>query len=329
MKQDYLTYTAEELAQDTAFIRWVRAENAPSATAWEVWLQAHPQQADKVAVAKALVRAVSWETPELSATRKREIWATIDSATSGQPAKTVPLTHHKWWTWAAAASVALLLGIAWWATNATVSSEQTLQTAKTETLEEVLPDGSVVHINAVSRLTYQPQNWQHQRTVNLEGEAFFEVEKGVPFLVKTPAGQVEVLGTSFNVEARDGIFRVLCYTGKVSVTTTSGQTSILTPQQGAFWEGSQLRVRTINDRKDIAWQTQMHHFTNAPLAEVMAALERQYPVSITYPDDLSERQYSGFFKSGNLEEALQGICWPLNLRFTIENDQVTIFTNDE
>ncbi len=324
MKQDYLTYEPEDLAQEEAFLQWVRGTDPASALQWETWLEAHPEQAEKVATARALVAAVQWEVPALGEERKKNLWVAIDKATSEAETKQLPLRRRLTWSWAVAASIALLLAAGWWWTNSSVDTPLMVSTERTKTLKEALPDGSMVTMNAGSNITYVPANWQRERTILLEGEAFFEVEKGTPFIVKTPLGQVEVLGTSFNVEAREGIFRVNCYTGKVKVTTSAGETTILTPQEGTFLQNGKLQIRTINNQNDIAWQDQIHHFDNVPLAEVFAALERQYAIAVQYPADIGKRQYAGFFKSNDLEQALQTVCWPLNLQFSIDGQQVTI-----
>ena len=85
-------------------------------------------------------------------------------------------------------------------------------------VSHALPDGSQVILNSDSELEYN-DNFSHDRTLNLNGEAFFQVEKGKSFTVVTNEGEVAVLGTSFNVLARDGVFVVSCKTGKVRVYT--------------------------------------------------------------------------------------------------------------
>jgi len=328
MKQDYLTYESEDLAQEEAFLQWVRGTDPASAPLWEAWLEAHPEQVEKVATARALVAAVQWQVPALGEERKKALWVAIDKATSKKQAKRLPLRRRSTWTWAIAASIALLLAAGWWWTNSSVETPLMVSTERTETTKTTLPDGSIVSMNAVTNITYAPANWQRERTIMLEGEAFFEVEKGTAFIVKTPLGQVEVLGTSFNVEAREGIFRVNCYTGKVKVTTSTGETTILTPQEGTFLQNGKLQARTLSNRNDIAWQDQIHYFDDVPLTEVFAALERQYAITVQYPAAIGKRQYAGFFKSNDLEQALQTVCWPLSLQFSIDGQQVTISAND-
>ncbi len=323
MKQDYLTYSAEELAQETEFIRWVQSAEKSLATRWEVWIQDHPEQAQKVADARALVEAVNWPIPELSASAKADMWEAIDQATT--EAKVVPMQRRRLWVWSAAAAVVLLLAAGWWLTQE--AEPTSLYAARTENGQFSLPDGSSVSLNAVTEVQYDANNWSEERRISMQGEAFFEVEKGVPFIVETPYGTVEVLGTSFNVEARLGTFRVNCYTGKVRVTLPGGEQTTITPQQGVEAINGQLVQRTVANRNDIAWQDRIHHFNERPLKEVIAELKRQYPVEVDLPEDLADRTYTGSFKNNNLEEALQSICWPMRLQYSIDQNQVLIREN--
>ena len=80
-----------------------------------------------------------------------------------------------------------------------------------------LPDNSEVVLNSGSEIQYKKWNWDNNRSLNLEGEAFFKVAKGKKFEVNTTVGKVTVLGTQFNVKQRENYFDVSCYEGKVKV----------------------------------------------------------------------------------------------------------------
>ncbi|MEL6968865.1 MAG: FecR domain-containing protein [Bacteroidota bacterium] len=322
MKPEYLTYDIEELAQDADFIRWVKQSDTSLVSTWDTWLQAHPEQAEKVDAAKALVKAVEWPVPSLSKEQRTSMWDNIAAATT-EEAPVVQLPARRRWLWSAAAAAVLVLSVAgwWWM----LQSEPTALFAdRTEQGEFALPDGSVVSLNAVTEIRYAAHNWNKERRLRLEGEAFFQVEKGVPFIVETPYGTVEVLGTSFNVEARADVFRVNCYTGKVRVSLPNGESETITPKQGVEAVDGQLLARTVENENDIAWQQSIHHFTDQPLREVFAELERQYLVQVSFPETIRNQSYTGSFKSGELETALQSICWPLKLSFTINQNQVQI-----
>ena len=91
----------------------------------------------------------------------------------------------------------------------------------------LLPDKSVVVLNSQSSIAYSKM-FAMYRKIKLDGAAYFEVEKGKVFTVKTAYGEVEVLGTKFEVIARPDWFEVTCFEGKVKVKSGKNAT-ILSP----------------------------------------------------------------------------------------------------
>src|SRR5210317_1613853 len=92
----------------------------------------------------------------------------------------------------------------------TTTLDTTISTLAAQKTEIALPDGSLSKLNATSSLTYNKHNFESTRTLTLDGEAFFDVEKGNTFSVETNNGIVSVLGTEFNVKNRNSIFEVIC-----------------------------------------------------------------------------------------------------------------------
>lgn len=330
MKDNYRHISAEEIAQDDDFILLVRNNDASQQMLLDQWLLDYPEQQEKLGTARALVEAIAWSVPQLGQDRKASLWEAIEAGTEeGAKIKSLP-RRNRWWIGAAAA-VALLLLAGWWFSNNDLSGEmQLIAAAPTETITHLLPDESVVSLNAVSELSYVEDNWSKERSLQLKGEAFFEVQKGKKFQVNTTLGTVEVLGTSFNVEERNGRLRVQCYTGKVRVSVNTGESIILNPQEAIDWTGGALRKYPTTNEQAIAWRQQLHHFDGVPLSEVFAELERQYNITVNYSPEIGKRIYEGFFKSGDLEEALTSICWPMKLTYKIqEGSKVVVITTDE
>ena len=75
----------------------------------------------------------------------------------------------------------------------------------------LLPDNSQVTLNSGSEIEYKKANWENDRSLELNGEAYFKVAKGKIFEVNTPLGKVTVLGTQFNVKQWGNRFEVTCY----------------------------------------------------------------------------------------------------------------------
>jgi transmembrane sensor len=323
MKPDYLTYDAEALAQEQPFIAWVK--RGEGAQAWREWLAEHPEQEAKLAAARQLVQAIDFAEARPSSEQRERMWANIEQSTreaEDVEARVVPLWKRPAAWLSAAASVALLVLAGWWLWQNAAGPEQ-LATQAGEREEYKLPDGSRVTLNAATQLSYKREEWRNRRAVDLAGEAFFEVKEGARFLVNTDYGSVEVLGTSFNVEARPRAFAVHCFTGKVRVRY-AGQDTVLLPGQGSRLQNGRLATELFEGEKAAAWRTGVHHFESVPLREVFAELERQFGYQVDYPPAVAERRYTGFFESGTLPEALQAVCWPMKLEYEIQEEEESV-----
>lgn len=165
----------------------------------------------------------------------------------------------------------------------------------------ILADGTMVHLNAGSKLTYPVRFAGGRRMVALEGEAYFEVTKDEehPFVVRTPFGEINVLGTSFNVNAYTDA--KTCYTtlvsGKVSYTASSKETVTLLPGEQAVATGGRIEKRTVDVEEYIGWMKGVYTFNNRSLEEIMKTFERWYDVRIYYETPaLRELTYSGNLK---------------------------------
>ncbi|MEL7004441.1 MAG: FecR family protein [Bacteroidota bacterium] len=189
------------------------------------------------------------------------------------------------------------------------------------------PDGSSVHMNADSKLSYNQLFWSKNRRVSFSGEGIFEVEKGNPFSVKSPNGFVLVKGTKFNVFDREGNFKVACVSGEVEVFgKESDQPIQLTKGYGSI-NGQRAIKQDL--KKELAWSFGEFYFESTPLHLVLVTLEVQYDVTIDYKSIDQNRIYTGYFNNLNLDEALKLVCIPLQLNYEIlEEDQIRIFNKE-
>ncbi|MFV0377444.1 MAG: FecR family protein, partial [Mangrovibacterium sp.] len=148
-------------------------------------------------------------------------------------------------------------------------------------------DGTEVWLNSGSKLKYPNQFNSENRTIELEGEAYFKVTRNaqLPFKVKTKAMEVEVLGTSFNVSAYndDTKVDVVLEEGKVKLNQLNGtEIGVLKPGEQASLdtESRQMTVARINTKLYTNWKDGRLEFKGEPLGEVARKLERWYNVSI-------------------------------------------------
>jgi len=323
---DYSTYSAAELAQDDGFIRWVRDADAESTRFWEDWLSEHPGRSGEVAAARRLVEALRFEEERPPADRVDQLWSRIEAAVDqGEETGASPARRRRlrWLGYAAAACALALLVLQWWNSR----GWEVIETDAGQQFAYELPDGSVVELNAATTLRYHPGRFGRERVVELSGEAFFDVVEGSDFEVRTGRGAVRVLGTTFNVLAREASFAVDCFTGRVAVGLSDGQEEVeLTPARGARLNpgtGS-LSTYTFEKTEQATWRRRMITYDGKLLGEVFEALERQFDVTVVAPAAVEAREAKGFFRTRILFEALEDLLQPMDLGFEVRNDTVFV-----
>jgi transmembrane sensor len=194
------------------------------------------------------------------------------------------------------------------------NAKTSITTGIAQKTELYLPDESSVMLNALSNISYSEKKWQDNRHVNLTGEAFFKVAKGSRFDVETVDGIISVLGTQFNVKAREGYFEVICFEGLVAVKV--GQKIVELPPDNMFRiiNGETSTSSSLIDASP-SWLRNESSFKSVPFKLVLEEVERQYDVSITSKNIDLEQLFTGRFTHDNLSLALNSISLPLNLQF--------------
>jgi ferric-dicitrate binding protein FerR (iron transport regulator) len=182
-----------------------------------------------------------------------------------------------------------------------------------------LADGSRVEMNAASRLRYS-KNFLKKREFALVGEAYFSVEPGAaPFIVKTENSRVEVLGTEFNVRARDNTTTVAVASGKVTLADKKHRDVILqSGEMSRVEEGhSPTPPEAANLDEFFAWRQGRLEFQRTPLHLVLAELERQFDVNIqlAHPDSTGLTLTAAFEIEQPITEVLTALCLTFNWEF--------------
>ena len=227
-----------------------------------------------------------------------------------------------WPLLAAAASVLLLL----YAGNFFLTDSNSIETGNMTTLSYRFEDQSAVVLNDGSKLVFDEANWQQERVVDLRGEAIFTVQKGIPFIVNTPNGIVEVLGTSFNVRAWGGKLYVECYEGSVRVSSNHQETILTQAQSVNVKDGQMEETQTISHQKPL-WTTGSSRFFGENLNQVFKELERQYNIKVNIPT--VNRNFNGGFKHNDLETALKDICLPMGLTYDFSENKKEVIISGE
>lgn len=224
------------------------------------------------------------------------------------------------WVWKVAASLVFVVGAGLLALQL---ANETITTGLGNTAEVELPDGSTVALNASSELAYNKISWIWSRDLSMEGEAFFEVEKGSVFTVHSDLGQTKVLGTSFNINTRNLSYKVQCYTGKVKVDSRN-QITMLTKGQGVKFEYDQKVESFQFDTQIENWVKGEHHFSNETLGSVLDEFELSYGFKTILNDTLRSMKYSGYFPANDMDMALKLICDPMEMTYLKQGDKILI-----
>lgn len=186
-----------------------------------------------------------------------------------------------------------------------------------------LPDDSEVTLNAGSEVSYKKWNWDSQRRLHLEGEAFFKVTKGRTFDVVTDYGTVTVVGTRFNVKQRGQRLEVICYEGKVRVQDHAFSV-LLTPGESVVYENNTGNEGITRETKPM-WIGNRISFRSESFAAVLAEIERQYDIVISAENINTPQRFTGTIPTDNIDTALQIISSTYNFNYTKSGKNRIIF----
>jgi ferric-dicitrate binding protein FerR (iron transport regulator) len=230
-----------------------------------------------------------------------------------------------------AASLLLIMffgGILYYYTSTNTIIYETAANKETVTL----PDGTVIALNRYSQLSYERDFADKNRTVHLEGEAFFDVEANThkPFIILTEKTTVQVVGTSFNVSAYDSSqsVEVIVETGIVSLQPKTGdqKLQLVAGQKGIYSKSKGELTRTDNDDINFrSWNTQHIVFVENDLRSVIETLKRTYNADIRISTDIpASCSVTVTFDNQTLESVLRVLESTLNLKYTIVGNKVEI-----
>ena len=259
-----------------------------------------------------------------------------------------------WLKWSlAAAAVIVVLGAGWLllSRNKPVTDKQTIVASGRDSRSTMtLPDGSIVRLNAKSKVSYAEGFGKTTREVFLTGEAYFEVthNERIPFIVHTDEADIKVLGTKFNVRNYSNEHRMeaALLTGSIELTLhTDEQHKILlkpsdkiivkkeaagdatiTPDTG----NKKVELTSIKMQDSVivetSWLNDKMAFYDKPFSEIALDLERQFDVTIEFKNkDISGYKYTGVYDEARAEDILKILQMIKPFQYTINNKQITIY----
>ena len=196
-----------------------------------------------------------------------------------------------------------------------------------------LPDGTRLWLNSCTTLEYAENYGHSNRSIYLDGEAYFEVAKNkdLPFVVKANGIDVKAIGTAFNVSAymEDSQLTTTLFNGKVAVQPTlTKQEVLLEPNQVAVYDKSRNKIEVVPyDKKLFAqWRGGFLSFEMMYLQDITKLLERNYNVVFRYENQgIKKLRFSGSFRNNeDLSEILNVIKTNTGIRYQILKDTIVI-----
>ena len=177
-------------------------------------------------------------------------------------------------------------------------TQHVVKTPKGGQINMRLPDGTKVWLNADSRVAFLSNLGAQHREVTVSGEVYFEVAKldGKRFTVKSTSGEIEVLGTKFNVRAypEDESMQTALVEGSLAMKTNMDRIVLKPNQVGVASTSQRITVSEHEHIMDvIAWKNGLFLFENTTLADVGRQLGRWYNIQVQLSEGLANRRITG------------------------------------
>lgn len=307
-----------ELLSDDSFLAWYFRSDEDHWKHWEELRKKDPVLCGQMEEAGKIIEAIVSGNVKVSASQqvaaRVRLMSRIQAWEERQGGPAVPaLTGRRRFLWRslAAASVALLMAVAYWVLTDTGKSRFYAEAGSVRRIE--LPDGSVVDLNGSSSMKTYFGNGK-DREVWLDGEAYFKVARmksGRKFIVHTGDLDVEVLGTEFNIRGGTERTEVVLESGKVQLSVAEAPAGKVIMQPGELAEFSLasriITKRDVNTRIYTSWKEGKVIFENAGVEEIAEALRGRYDLQVEVEQGAVLGEFNGIFPSDDPEIVLTAL----------------------
>lgn len=357
-------YTVEDFILDPDFRNWVLLNHPEAKAYWTEFLAQNPNKVAEISQARKILINISREKTEFSdeqadalftkinqvinlseevskSDKSRQIeldsWSTIQRFNQEQEVKNRKTRRIQW-----AATLILLLGVGALFFANPRRNESEIDSTEIELVSFEAPsgvkssigleDGSRIHLNSGSKITY-PKNFpQGIRSIELTGEAFFEVAKDSsrPFQVKSEFLLTTALGTSFNIKAYPNQpIAISLISGRVQVEDKANSENLvlLNPGEDIQADSSTKNWQkgSFNPDEILAWMNKVLIFKNTPFPDAVRQLENWFGVQVTLAGKIpNELKVSGKFEDETLQNILEGLSYGTEFTYKIEGKKVNI-----
>ncbi|MGF1636337.1 MAG: FecR family protein [Cyclobacteriaceae bacterium] len=339
----------EDLLLDASFVAWVKKPDYESDLYWTQWLSRFPEREQELMIAKEVVQRMRFKVRKPSEEDTHHNFRNTmhilehDKNNQNNNIKKVDFFwHFNYYAKIAAVILALITSlvvvyhihtsnIILVDDNESIAKIITKSTPVVVKTQTQLPDGTMVWLNAASSLSY-PDTFGEFREVHLTGEAYFEVVEDIhkPFIVKTNFSEVQVLGTSFNVNAygENDSELISLESGKVEIKTKNEESlNILSPgQQLIYSKALEKSTVTIFNTEEVSgWKDGLLVFKNATMNQIIGKLERWYGVEIELQNKPADDwRVNGYFQDQPLDLVLSRLSFSKDFEYEMEGKKVKI-----
>ncbi len=208
------------------------------------------------------------------------------------------------------------------------------ETAYGQQLAFTLPDGSLVKLNAGSRLVFPKAFSPETRKVELFGEAFFDVEPDAekPFIISAKGVNIRVLGTSFNIRSyeEDAHTSVAVRSGVVRVTSLDGSQEIMLRENDLanYSNNTNILIRDIITDRDLVfgWINRELVLKDHTIDQILKQLSRWYGVEFELKGNSLDntRKFTTKYKDPSLKSVMESLSYVYEFKYEINERKVTI-----
>ncbi len=280
-------------------------------------------------------RLIWQESRELAAksiVNEEEAWLRFQQKVQekeNRPLATIPMSRKNP-TWIRAAATLLVIvvcgGLIYYFTGQNSPKMLAIVSGK-EVMTTTLPDGSVVTLNKQSKLLYPESFKGNTRSVQLEGEAFFNIthNKEKPFIIDANNTSVKVVGTSFNVKTSENRTEVIVETGIVEVSKRKNMVKLKPHEKATVLKGNDEPIKEQNnDELYSYYKTNEFVCDRTPLWRLADVLNDAYNVHIRIEGNIANRQITTTFRDRSLDEILTVIAETMGVQVEKNGTEIII-----
>ncbi|RLD27249.1 MAG: hypothetical protein DRI54_01380 [Bacteroidetes bacterium] len=339
---NYADYDFDDFVIDDSFISYANNKNQADILKWEKWLSENPKNKETALEAKMLIQHFDFKNKELSGdfieNELDKLKSRLNIVEIEAPVEIIPVYRRRSWQFAGVVTLIVLFVSAFLYFNNSPKCEEFVDfheiiVPKGEIKKTELPDGSIVFLNADSKLIYDQCYGVEQREVYLDGEASFDVKhmEGIPFVVHTEENIITVLGTAFNVYAHnsENIFRASLERGSISISHNDEEMVELKVNQTYLLLRNSNEV-TVFETADVgsfsSWKDGDVVFSNMQFKNILKKLERSHNVTFDLQNqEVGISRFTGTFtRDDDIITILGIIKLTTDFEYEIVEDMVII-----